>query len=468
MNANISSSEWMSISIPCTAYRLPAVHIHHDLTAQCPPNFFASTMYTVSSGIIANLGSEIYPVLPLIESKMLPCIRRGVFSLAPRPFHAFPAVRMSSGDSSKSSNGELESLVNSLFPSTGTLSSPIVDSVSTTSTPSTNTPISQIEAPVCIVGSGPAAWTAAIYTSRAGLNPVVLEGYMANGVAAGGQLTTTTDVENYPGFPEGVQGPELCELFRKHGLAFGASVVSETVKEVNLHDGVSDSKCHYIRTDNGTEVACEALIIATGATAKRLHFPGADDYWTRGISACAVCDGGLPLFRGKTLVVVGGGDTAMEEALYLTRFADKVVIVHRRQELRASKIMAERARSHPKIEWRLGAEVVRARGSTGGEFEGVLGSLELSTGETINCGGLFFGIGHEPATSFLKGSGVELDEDGYIIVSPGKTSTNVDGVFACGDVMDKEWRQAVTAAGTGCMAALETERWLTNTRHHII
>ena len=291
---------------------------------------------------------------------------------------------------------------------------------------------------------------------------------MANGVAAGGQLTTTTDVENYPGFPQGVQGPDLCALFRDHGMAFGATVVSETVVHVDVptsNKTTTRPRRHLVRTDQGTEVVCDALIIATGATARRLHFPGADTFWTRGISACAVCDGGLPMFRDKTLVVVGGGDTAMEEALFLTRFAEKVVIVHRRQELRASKIMAERAQSHPKIEWRLGAEVVRAYGEdvSDSSEDHMLGSVELTTGETLPCSGLFFGIGHDPATAFLQGGDVELDADGYVVVPPGKTGTNVAGVFACGDVMDKEWRQAVTAAGTGCMAALEAERWLAET-----
>ena len=176
-----------------------------------------------------------------------------------------------------------------------------------------------LSTPVCIIGSGPAAWTAAIYTSRAGLDPVVLEGYMANGVAAGGQLTTTTDVENFPGFPQGVQGPDLCALFRDHGMAFGATVLSETVVGVEVSHATpassSTDRQHLVRTEDGTKVMCDALIIATGATARRLHFPGADTFWTRGISACAVCDGGLPVFRDKTLVVVGGGDTAMEEAL---------------------------------------------------------------------------------------------------------------------------------------------------------
>jgi thioredoxin reductase (NADPH) len=380
----------------------------------------------------------------------------------------------SSSCTGKPENPDLASLADSLFANAPSRPSAAAAAAASAAATTTATTTTNLSTPVCIIGSGPAAWTAAIYTSRAGLDPVVLEGYMANGVAVGGQLTTTTDVENYPGFPLGVQGPDLCKLFRDHGMAFGATVVSETVVNVDVPTkkkmATTAPRRHLVRTDQGTEVLCDALIIATGATARRLHFPGADAFWTRGISACAVCDGGLPLFRGKTLVVVGGGDTAMEEALFLTRFAEKVVIVHRRQALRASKIMEERAQAHPKIEWRLGAEVVRALGEDGGDGNGndhddndnqvLLGSVELSTGEMLPCGGLFFGIGHDPATAFLRGSDVELDADGYVVVPPGKTGTSVEGVFACGDVMDKEWRQAVTAAGTGCMAALEAERWL--------
>ena len=314
-----------------------------------------------------------------------------------------------------------------------------------------------LNTPVAIIGSGPAAWTAAIYTSRAGLQPLVLEGNMANGIAAGGQLTTTTDVENYPGFPNGIQGPELTDLFREHGKAFGAESILETVDNVAFEEG------RYVATTTqGTEVHCDTMILATGALAKRLDFAGSETFWTKGISACAVCDGGLPLFREQVLVVIGGGDTAMEEALFLTRFASKVIVVHRRSKLRASKIMASRALKHPKIEFQWNANVVEASSSGGGDM---LESITLDTGEIIACRGLFFGIGHEPATAFLNGQ-VELDENGYVVVEKGRTTTSVPGVFACGDVMDHEWRQAVTAAGTGCIAALEAERWLAGREHN--
>lgn len=328
-----------------------------------------------------------------------------------------------------------------------------------TSSNATDTQIStsnlKLKHPVAIIGSGPAAWTAAIYTSRAGLTPIVLEGQMANGIAAGGQLTTTTDVENYPGFPS-ILGPDLTELFRSHGKEFGAVSLLETVDNITFSDNEKNGITTKIATTtNGTKIECDALIIATGALAKKLEFQGSETFWTKGISACAVCDGGLPLFRDQVLIVIGGGDTAMEEALFLTRFASKVIIVHRRNELRASKIMADRALGHDKIEFRWDSNVVEANNSTGGDL---LESITLDTGEIIQCRGLFFGIGHEPATKFLNNQ-LELD-DGYIVVEKGKTKTSVDGIFACGDVMDHEYRQAVTAAGTGCMAALEAERWL--------
>ena len=316
---------------------------------------------------------------------------------------------------------------------------------------------STVHHPVAIIGSGPAAWTAAIYASRAGLSPIVVEGQLANGIAAGGQLTTTTDVENYPGFPS-ILGPDLTELFRQHGRQFGATSLLETVYKIDI---TGQPKVAW--TESGTKITCDALIVATGALAKKLEFPGSDTYWTKGISACAVCDGGLPLFRDQVLVVIGGGDTAMEEALFLTRFASKVIIIHRRNELRASKIMADRALGHDKIEFRWNSNVVEANSSSSSSSSStgsdLLETITLDTGEVIECRGLFFGIGHEPATQFLDNQ-LELDSNGYVVVEKGRTMTNVEGVYACGDVMDHEYRQAVTAAGSGCMAALDAERWL--------
>ncbi len=304
---------------------------------------------------------------------------------------------------------------------------------------------------VIIIGSGPAAHTAAIYAARAKLNPLMYEGLLAGGVAAGGQLTTTTEVENYPGFPEGISGPELMNRMREQSIKCGARIKTLTVENVDLKSGFK------ISTEEGV-VETKTLIIATGATAKRLHISGEDRLWQKGISACAVCDGALPIFRNKVLVVIGGGDTAVEESTYLTKFASKVILLVRRDVLRASKVMQEKIFNNKKIEILWNTEALEAIG------EKSLSSLKIKnnkTGKTstLDCGGLFYAIGHLPNTTFLNGQ-VDLDEAGYIKTSPGTTKTNVAGVFACGDVQDKVYRQAVTAAGSGCMAALDAERYL--------
>jgi thioredoxin reductase (NADPH) len=307
---------------------------------------------------------------------------------------------------------------------------------------------------VVIIGSGPAAHTAAIYAARAELSPVLFEGYMAGGVAAGGQLTTTTDVENFPGFPEGIQGPELTERFRAQSARFGTTIHTETVNQIDL----SRRPFRYVTDEREGEA--KTLIIATGATAKRMPIAGAgdDELWQKGISACAVCDGALPAFRNQPLVVIGGGDSAMEEAMFLTKYGSRVYIVHRRDELRASKIMQQRALDNPKIEFLWSHVVTRALGTDFLERVQVL-NLKNNEERTIAAAGLFFAIGHTPNTAFLDGQ-VELDDTGYILTRPDSTATSVEGVFAAGDVQDKKWRQAITAAGTGCMAALETEHFL--------
>ncbi len=307
---------------------------------------------------------------------------------------------------------------------------------------------------VVIIGSGPAAHTAAIYAARAELAPLLFEGFMAGGVAAGGQLTTTTDVENFPGFPEGIMGPELCDRFRAQSTRFGTEIVTETVNELDL------SKRPFRVKSDSMEVLAETLIIATGATAKRLDVPGTRDgeLWQRGISACAVCDGALPIYRNRPLAVIGGGDSAVEEATYLTKYGAKVYLIHRRDELRASKIMQQRALENPKIQMVWSHELVAALG--GPDLERIR-LLNNKTGEEneLEVAGLFFAIGHVPNTAFLGGQ-LDLDEDGYVITKPGTTETNVPGVFAAGDVQDKRWRQAITAAGTGCMSALQAEHFL--------
>jgi thioredoxin reductase (NADPH) len=303
-----------------------------------------------------------------------------------------------------------------------------------------------------IIGSGPAAYTAAIYAARANLYPLLYEGFFSG--PAGGQLMTTTDVENYPGFPDGIMGPELMEKMRKQALRFDTTILTEDVTEVNLGSAPFRIK------GNSTSVECDALIIATGATARRLDVPGTRDgeLWQKGVSACAVCDGAAPLFRGKDLFVLGGGDSAVEEAVFLTKFAKKVYIVHRRDQFRASKIMVERAKRNPKIEiiWNHTLEKVDGKDVVERVY-----LKDVNTGKETQyqAGGVFFAIGHEPNTGFLK-TQVALAAHGYIQVKAGTTITNLPGVFAAGDVQDHRYRQAVTAAGSGCMAALDAEKWL--------
>ena len=311
---------------------------------------------------------------------------------------------------------------------------------------------------VVIIGSGPAAHTAAIYAARAELKPVLFEGFLAGGIAAGGQLTTTTDVENVPGFPEGIGGPELTERFRAQSLRFGTVIHTETVTKVDL------SRRPFRYATDEREGEAKTIIIATGATAKRDDVPGTRDneLWQKGVSACAVCDGALPMFRNKPLFVVGGGDSALDEGTFLSKFASKVYIVHRRDELRASKIMQDRARANPKIELLLSHKVVQVMG---GDGVAAVRVQDLKTGKDrdMDAAGLFFAIGHVPNSSFLVCQ-VACDEQGYILTKPGTTQTNVAGVFAAGDVQDKKYRQAITAAGSGCMAALEAEHFLSS--HH--
>jgi thioredoxin reductase (NADPH) len=306
---------------------------------------------------------------------------------------------------------------------------------------------------VIIIGSGPAAHTAAVYAARANLNPVMFEGFLAGGIAAGGQLTTTTEVENYPGFPEGIDGTALMERMRQQSLRFGTRIFTETIDTIDL----KHRPFHVASSDR--QMAARTIILATGATAKRLHVKGEERLWQQGISACAVCDGALPIFRGKPLVVVGGGDTAVEEATYLTKFASRVFVVHRRDELRASKIMQKRLFDNAKVTMIWDSVLEEALGDRGLSAVKVR-NIKTGTEQILEAGGLFYAIGHTPNTAFLGGQ-VAIDSSGYVITKPGTTQTSVTGVFAAGDVQDKVWRQAVTAAGTGCMAALEAERFLT-------
>jgi thioredoxin reductase (NADPH) len=312
---------------------------------------------------------------------------------------------------------------------------------------------------IVIIGSGPAGWTAAIYAARANLEPVCYTGFpQANPgpVLPGGQLMLTTEVENYPGFPEGVKGPEMMAFFQQQAERFGTKIVGEDIVRCDF-----SQRPFVLHTSGGKQVRARAVILATGATANWMNLPNELRLATQGggVSACAVCDGALPVFRGKRLAVVGGGDTAMEEATYLTKFASEVIVIHRRDKLRASKIMQDRYLSRPnaKVMWnKVVVDVLGESMITGLALEDTV----TRDRSTLEVGGLFIAIGHTPATKFLQDSGVELDPSGYIDLSTRSSATNIPGVFAAGDVADAHYRQAVTAAGMGCQAALDAERWL--------
>ncbi|WP_306009714.1 thioredoxin-disulfide reductase [Bacillus sp. MMSF_3328] len=306
---------------------------------------------------------------------------------------------------------------------------------------------------VVILGTGPAGLTAAIYLARANMEPLVIEG-----TQPGGQLTLTTEVENFPGFAGGVMGPQLMDNMRKQAERFGARFKRGWVTETDL-----SQKPFILNVSGLGEIKTEALILSTGASAKLLGIPGELENIGRGVSTCATCDGFF--YRGKKVIIVGGGDSAMEEASFLTKFASEVTIVHRRDELRASKIMQDRAKENPKISWALNNTPIEAV-SDGMKVTGLkVRNNETGKEEVIETDGIFVAIGHTPNTAFLNGQ-IETDETGYINVIPGTAETNIPGIFACGDVQDKRYRQAITAAGTGCMAALDAERYLEGTATH--
>jgi thioredoxin reductase (NADPH) len=311
---------------------------------------------------------------------------------------------------------------------------------------------------IAIIGSGPAAWTAAIYAARANLNPIVFEGEPVGTELPGGQLMLTTEIENFPGFPDVITGPDLMARMKQQAEHYGTRVVSELVRSVDF-----SQQPFTLTPSYSAPVTAHTVIVATGASAKwigldneiRLAKSGG------GVSACAVCDGALPHYRNKRLAVVGGGDTAMEETLYLTKFASEVIVIHRRDKFRASKVMAERVLNHPKVRVIWNAVVTEVLGDT--EISGLqLQDTVTGAQQTLDVGGLFVAIGHAPKTAFLGGQ-VELTSFNYIKVSSWRTVTSVPGVFAAGDAIDDYYRQAITSAGTGCMAALEAERWLA---HH--
>lgn len=307
---------------------------------------------------------------------------------------------------------------------------------------------------VVILGAGPAGCTAALYTARAKLEPVLLEGALSQEIMPGGQLMTTTEVENYPGYPDGVTGPQMMQDLKKQAARFDARIVSKTATAIDL-----SSRPFTITSDSETWET-KALIIATGATARYMGLESEQRFLNLGVSACATCDGALPRFRDNPVVVVGGGDSAMEEALFLTQFAGQVHVIHRRDEFRASKIMGDRVLAHGKIvvEWNSVVDEV-----LGTDQDGVTGVRvkDVKTGETreIECTGYFCAIGHTPNTALFQGV-LDMDETGYLVTKPDSSYTNIEGVFAAGDVQDRIYRQAITAAGSGCMAALDCTRWL--------
>ena len=306
----------------------------------------------------------------------------------------------------------------------------------------------KIKNQLTIVGSGPAGLTAALYAARGNLNPLVIEGF-----PAGGQLTLTTDVENYLGFPDGIMGPELMDKFRDQAIRFGAEIVNGEVSKVDF-----SSKLHLVLDDN-TEIETKSVIISTGASAKMLGLKEEPLLLGKGVSTCATCDGFF--FRDQIVTVVGGGDSAMEEALFLTKFAQKVYIIHRREIFRASQIMLDRAKANPKIEFILNTEINKINNPDENKVtSAVLFNKKTSETTELNTDAVFIAIGHIPNTQIFKNY-LDLNENGYILTNEG-TKTNIPGVFACGDVQDWEYRQAVTAAGSGCMAAIDTERYLSN------
>jgi thioredoxin reductase (NADPH) len=312
-----------------------------------------------------------------------------------------------------------------------------------------------------IVGSGPAAWTAAVYAARANLDPIVYEGDVTREMIPGGQLMYTTDIENYPGFPEAIGGMELMQRMRDQAARFGTRIVTESIAKVDFAQHP-----FTLTTSSGTTVTAMSVIIATGARANWMGLHNEERLARNngGVSACAVCDGALPAFRNRPLAVVGGGDSAMEEATYLSKFASEVHLLVRRDSFRASKVMVDRVRANPKIRVHLNTKVVDVRGE---DFITGLVLEDSRSGDRreMDISGLFVAIGHTPNTDFLKGQ-LELEPSGYVRTpSPWRTCTTVSGVFAAGDVMDSYYRQAITAAGTGCMAALEAERWLAH--HHV-
>ncbi|CAI7778904.1 unnamed protein product [Closterium sp. NIES-53] len=407
--------------------------------------------HALARGPVAANASDLQQALRRAEASQL---RPNTQSLAVRGLNQSGKLRYSRLRSVQSFAGTR--LVNPVVAKP-TQTRRVTSAVATTDASTTTAGDSTVETTVenlVIIGSGPAGYTAAIYAARANLKPVLFEGVQAGGVP-GGQLMTTTEVENFPGFPEGITGPDLMIRMKQQAERWGAELHTEDVEYVDLQ-----TRPFTVRSSD-RELRCHSVIIATGATARRLGLPSEREYWSRGISACAICDGASPIFKGQELAVVGGGDTAVEEALYLTKYAKHVHLLVRRDVLRASKAMQDRVFKNPNVTVHLNTIPVDVVGNDKGQMAG-MNVKDAQTGKEriIPVKGLFYGIGHKPNSDLLAGQ-VELDGSGYVVVKDNAVETSVPGVFAAGDLKDHEWRQAITAAASGCMAALSVERYLT-------
>ena len=319
------------------------------------------------------------------------------------------------------------------------------------------THIAMVHNKVTIIGSGPAAHTAAIYLGRAEIPPTMYEGMMANGIAPGGQLTTTTEIENFPGFPDGLMGGELMDRMKEQSVKFGNNIITETVSKVDLSSRPFKLWTEF--NEDEEPITTDTLILDCGAADNRLHLPGEETYWQQGISACAVCDGAVPIFRNKPLAVIGGGDSACEEAEFLTKYGSKVFLIVRKDYLRASTIMQRRVEKNPKIEIVFNTSPLEAKGDGKLLNAVTVKNTKEDRQYDLPVNGLFYAIGHTPATAIVKGQ-VDMNEAGYINTVPGTSLTSVPGVFAAGDVQDFRYRQAITSAGSGCMAGLDAEKFI--------
>ncbi|XP_015071469.1 thioredoxin reductase NTRC isoform X2 [Solanum pennellii] len=408
----------------------------------------ATTIPNINGAVVAGIGTGTE-----ISGN---ATRRSAFSFMPAPSTLSTALRIPTGslliNSGPSRAGRVDSFLTGFRLSSSSIRSFAAESAGEQAEADSS---AQGIENLVIVGSGPAGYTAAIYAARANLKPVVFEGFQVGGVP-GGQLMTTTEVENFPGFPDGITGPDLMDRMRRQAERWGGELFQEDVEFIDVKN------TPFTVRSSERKIKCHSLIIATGARAQRLRLPREDEFWSRGISACAICDGASPLFKGQVLAVVGGGDTATQEAIYLTKYASHVHLIVRRDQLRASKAMQDRVFNNSNITVHFNTETVDVVSNSKGQMSGILiRTVDCGEESVLEAKGLFYGIGHSPNSKLLEGQ-VELDSAGYILVKESTAKTSVEGVFAAGDVQDHEWRQAVTAAGSGCLAALSVERYLTS------